>query len=225
MRMYHRLIAVILFLAGLSGNAWAQKYTVRVTFLRITCLKVVEAPFDTKEDLYGYADIPIYVMKDQNGVLKRNGTIKTTPDFYNNLTQFPSYVAGKFGVVFPESGPRELGKDESLTVSKLIEYKDLTYDQLMSFEFLLGGAWTDNDLFDAQYNICTTCGFSLNNMGFTLYRRVKMRDYKTQIDNIPNRTEANLKIGDDDIMELHYYEKDTKGSHIRLDFRIRILKY
>jgi hypothetical protein len=70
-RLFFALIA--LFTLGIVSASTAQLYDVEVKLVRIKCLKVVEAPFDTEEDIFGSTYIPAYRMKDANGRMRSVG--------------------------------------------------------------------------------------------------------------------------------------------------------
>lgn len=192
----------------------AQNYDVEVKLVRIKCLKVVEAPFDNEEDIFGRIVLPAYRMKNANGVLKASGC-----DFLNATDvefSFRFFALGNPKDRYHDDQPMRLGLNESRTFNTYYTFRNITKDQLNSLEFGLGGNLSDDDLITVKYQNCNECG--------TTYRLVRMSDFSGQINTIAAGSSKLMKVGSDNILELNFYEGDSNSSHIQCQFNIKVTR-
>jgi len=203
-----------IFLIILIGHfkLLAQQYDVEITFQSIKCFKVVEAPFDTQEDLFGHIGILYLKMKNTSGtyVIKGEG-IPGANDRQYYHTFFDREV----------DLPFRIGLNETKSFNTYKTISNITYDQLLSIELGLGGNLMDEELMNyatsIKYRKCQECGTTNN-------RLVRMSQYKNQIDGILTSNSLLLNLDRGKVLELNYFEGDANSSHIRFNFQIKVTK-
>lgn len=196
-----------LFMLGMVSASSAQLYDVEVKLVRIKCLKVVEAPFDTEEDIFGSTYISAYRMKDANGRMQSVGCCFLGAGGQNYHFRFFTNVGNT---------PYKLGLNESRTFGTYYTFRGMTMTQLLSLEFGLGGNISDAELVPVRYQNCNECGDD--------YRLVRMSDFKSQFETLAAGASKLMKVGSDNIMELNFYEGDANSSHIQLQFNIKVTR-
>lgn len=194
--------------------AMAQNYDVEVKLVRMKCLKVVEAPFDSEEDIHGGIHIPAYKIKDAGGVIRKYGCCYMGAPDANYVFRFFDLAGPK--VAHATADPVRLGLNESRTFNTFYVFRNITKDQLLSLEFGLGGTIYDDDLITVKYQNCNECG--------TTYRNVRMSDFTSQINTIAAGSSKLMKVGSDNILELNFYEGDSNSSHIQCQFTIKVIR-
>lgn len=184
------IFIAIFIIVNLNFNSklFAQLYDLEIIFVKMKCLKVVEAPFDTEEDIYGRIGLWAYKFLDDSNKpkyfgccidSKGSGTVK---EYLNN---------SKYSLI-------KLGLNESRTFNTSHIITNLTYKNLTTLDFKIGGSLYDDDLITVSYQNCNECGDQSS-------RFVRMSAYKPQIDALTTAGSKYLKTGNDDIMELNYY--------------------
>lgn len=228
MKSMHPSLLIACFVVFFSfTSASAQVYDVQVILNKIVCKKAVELWPDTQDDLTGKIDIVSYVAKNAAGVLKKNGNYKGTPAFYNELT------AGSISsnILWSKTGETalRLGTGQSVSSGAGFSFNNFSLTQLLSLEFLLGGYISDDEIIPVRYQPCTTCAFNFasgsSGFGSALnYRLIKMSGYQAQLDGMANGTSKYLQFGDDQIMQLDYFESDQNSAHVQFLFKVKVTK-
>ncbi len=219
------LVFIITSLTFQSKETFSQVYDVQIILDKIVCRKAVELWPDTQDDLFGKIDIVSYVVNDKNGVRKKNGYFKGTPDFYNSITN--NSISGNVLWNKSKEYPLQMATGQTMTSGASFTVSNLNLSQILSFEFLVGGVVSDAEIRDVRYQPCTSCGFNFAEgtslFGAALnYRLLKMSNYKSQIEAIVSGTSKNLKMGDDNYFQLDFYETDQNSAHVQFFFKIKI---
>jgi hypothetical protein len=193
---------------------------------RIQCLKVVEGPFDDADDIYGQFLLGGYSYnRTTGGTLVKGCCIDGAgEDVKQEFVFFDR----------PRDRAVSLKKSQVWSVQKARKIEGLDYSELMSMTFTLGARylmdWESNIISSPMYAFCSNCTVEDTYFHFPrMFRLVRMNNFKSQIDAMPNGT-RDLLIGTDNILELHYYEGDynepepEKKAHLMGDFTIRVTR-
>lgn len=181
-----------------------QQYTVQVYMADITCLKVVEFPGDTMEDLYG----SVYV----SAVRYPADTIGD-----KSYPAVSSTGSSLWGVA--ASARVELGAGQSRSYSNFITLTPtpITHDQVLGLEFDINGNIYDWEAIKSvHYKPCDQCGSG--------YRTMRLSSWASQIEAIPRGGSKVLEIGGDNTFQLDWYEGDSNSSHVRARMKIKVLR-
>lgn len=169
-----------------------KKYSVEVILEKIKCLKVVEAPLDTEEDLCGSIEVT-----------------DASESHLKTLFEFRCVA------------PLRLGKNQGQNIGASYTFSALSEMKLKNLEFKIGGHMSDAELLEVKYKACTEC--TPNNVFTNFgYRRVRMSNYFSQVQNLSINASKYLTVGDDKYMELNWYEGDLNSSHVRAYFKIKV---
>lgn len=208
----------------------AQTYDVEVILNRMKCLKVVEAPFDSEEDIYGIIAMAAYKMVDAAGAEKKEGCCAfglPCGAYHFEFVRRTSYL--------------NLGQNESKLFNTSKKFSGLTLNQVNSLEFALGGFLKDNEslmppIGTISYQECNECGIPQSGKGCfepiagigsptnAAFRLVKMSSYASQLSGMSVGSSKFIRVGSDNIMELNFYEGDTNSSHIQCQFNIKVTR-
>jgi len=206
----HNIYAQTKIKSGTTVTSLTIKYDVDIVFAGIKCLKVVEPPFDTQEDIYGVIVMSaIRFTSEYKGSQKELGRL-FYPPFDNSDEIVTAFFSRK------KDWPLQLGLNQMRQYSNKYTFENYTYDDMLALRFTLGGIIFDKDIIDAKYQNCVECGDT--------YRWVELRDFKSQIDALEYNTPKFLKIGSDEYLELNFFESDMNSSHIKVLFKIKITK-
>lgn len=223
-KQLHVWVICVLFFSSVS-DAKAQLYDVQVILDKIVCKKAVELWPDTQDDLFGKITILSYVVNNISGVKTKYGSYNGSPDFYNSLpvtNMLPRVMWEK-----PRSNTLRLATGQSVLSGASFSLTNLYINQLLSFEFLVGGLVEEENAIDIRYQPCSSCGFNFasgsSGAGQALnYRLVKLSSYETQIKAISRGTSKFLIIGDDQFFQLDFFEGDQNSAHVQFLFKIKV---
>lgn|GEM_PF-2159544 len=134
----------------------------------------------------------------------------------------------------PRDRAISLKKGQVWSVQTRHKIEGLDYSELLSLNFTLGARtvfdWESMNIYSPIYAYCSNCTVDDSFLGYqNMFRLVRMFGFKSQIDAMPPGS-RDLKIGNDNILELHYYEGDhdesepEKRAHIMGEFTIRVTK-
>lgn len=189
----------------------AYSYDVKLKLAKIEGVKVVEAPFDYEEDLFG----KVYLTRSKVGsTVKRTTTRKVKVGNINvNIPQYPYlfFDRSENSPLLVAQGPKEV------TNKEIVIATNKSYNDLKNMSISLGYWLKDKDVFTPEYE-CQDCT--------TSNERVPTPLGATQLSSInsaePDGDWVPLKYGKSNFFQMNFFEKSTnrQGSHIRFYFQI-----
>lgn len=212
--MYNSIQLVMKYLLmficlGNESLVMAQaKYELKISMDEIRCIKAVEGPFDTNEDIAGASWIHYYQNRQTN---HRVGPYR---DNFNCLfRKRPLHVL--FSTEALNTTDQTVFKIEQGNLVDLAEFSvpmiipDLLYDDLFNLVIYVGGDFFDEDFSNAHYTYCKQCLKASEDF------MIDMRKYRNSL-NI-------ARIGQSDSLEIlidWYENKNSDSSRIRIKYSV-----
>lgn len=200
------LLVALALLPASSTEADDSPFRVEVIFDRITVLKVVEAPFDTQEDLSGKIAIAGYRHPEDTV----NGRWYTRADYRGEFATLWHAGTDEL-VVLGQNQSRSYGEIEAVRAG-------LTLRQVTNLEFDISAVLFDwEPVGHIRYKPCSTCGGSG-------VRTMRLSNYAAQIESMAPGTSKFLRIGGDNTFQLDFFEGDNNSSHVRAVLKIKVTR-